>query len=96
MNIFSGGLGYFNVNIQTFIPSLPVQILHERQKTGSLSGLPGRMKHKIFFLVNQGKNFGKIEPLQRRNTVMFFAFNRPCGIEKTFHEFDPFITSPTP
>jgi hypothetical protein len=54
------------------------------------------MKHKIFFLVNQGKNFGKIEPLQWWNTVMIFAFYRPCGIEKTFHEFDPFITSPTP
>jgi hypothetical protein len=54
------------------------------------------MKHKIFFLVNQGKNFGKIESLQRRDTVMIFAFHRPCGIKKTFHEFDPFITSTTP
>jgi hypothetical protein len=66
-------------------------MLHERQKTGCFSGLPGGMQYKIFLLVDQGKNFRQIEALERWNTVMIVAFHRPSGVEKTFQAFDPSV-----
>ncbi len=82
-HVFPHGLGRLDIGVHRPIASLPVQVIRQRQQTGGLAGLARGVQQKVFLSFDQAENLFQVPALQRGQTVVLFAANRPFGVEKT-------------
>ena len=82
-HVLARGLRGFHVDVGAAVLAglAAVEQAAQRQQSGRLSRLAGRVQHEVALVPDELEHFGKIEPVERRDVVVARGTDRTRGVE---------------